>query len=139
MQPALRNEKSTIDAKPIKRTAMGRFKHEAVAIKELDDGRIAAYMGDDQRFDYCYKFVSDRRWRDAIDDQESPLDEGSLFVAKFNDDGTGEWMELTIDNPVELERRINQIAGVVTNGLFAQRGADVLLLGGEQGVRTLKP
>lgn len=44
---------------------------------------------------------------------------------------------LQIDNPAELERTINQIAGVVTNGLFAQRGADVLLLGGSNGVRTL--
>jgi ribose 5-phosphate isomerase A len=45
--------------------------------------------------------------------------------------------DLKIDNPVDLERKINQIAGVVTNGLFAQRGADVLLLGGEAGVTTL--
>jgi ribose 5-phosphate isomerase A len=42
--------------------------------------------------------------------------------------------DLKIENPVELERQINQLAGVVTNGLFAQRGADVLLLGGEKGV-----
>ena len=45
---------------------------------------------------------------------------------------------LHIDKPVELEQRINQIAGVVTNGLFAQRPADVLLLGTATGVRTLK-
>ena len=45
--------------------------------------------------------------------------------------------DMKIDNPVEIEKQINQIAGVVTNGLFAQRGADVLLLGGPQGVRTL--
>jgi len=45
--------------------------------------------------------------------------------------------DLKIDNPVELELKLNQIAGVVTNGLFAQRGADVLLLGGEQGVTSL--
>ncbi|MEM7358861.1 MAG: ribose-5-phosphate isomerase RpiA [Pseudomonadota bacterium] len=44
---------------------------------------------------------------------------------------------LKITNPVELEAQINQIVGVVTNGLFAQRGADVLLLGGEGGVTTL--
>jgi ribose 5-phosphate isomerase A len=44
---------------------------------------------------------------------------------------------LRIDNPVELERNLNQIAGVVTNGLFAQRGADVLLLGGKDGVTTI--
>jgi len=45
--------------------------------------------------------------------------------------------DLKIDNPVELETKINQIAGVVTNGLFAHRGADVLLLGGENGVTTM--
>ena len=44
---------------------------------------------------------------------------------------------LKIENPVELERNLNQIAGVVTNGLFAQRGADVLLLGGSDGVTTI--
>jgi ribose 5-phosphate isomerase A len=46
--------------------------------------------------------------------------------------------DLKIANPVETERQINQLAGVVTNGLFAQRGADVLLLGGENGVTTIK-
>ncbi|RBP53490.1 ribose-5-phosphate isomerase RpiA [Arenicella xantha] len=45
--------------------------------------------------------------------------------------------DLNIANPVELERQINQLAGVVTNGLFAQRGADVLLLGGENGVTKM--
>jgi len=45
--------------------------------------------------------------------------------------------DMKIDNPVDLEKQINQIAGVVTNGLFAQRGADVLLLGGETGVNTI--
>ena len=44
---------------------------------------------------------------------------------------------LKIENPIELENKINQLAGVVTNGLFAQRGADVLLLGGEDGVTTI--
>ena len=46
--------------------------------------------------------------------------------------------DLKISNPVETERQINQLAGVVTNGLFAQRSADVLLLGGENGVSTIK-
>ena len=46
--------------------------------------------------------------------------------------------DLTISNPVELERQINQIAGVVTNGLFAQRSADVLLLGGSNGVTKIE-
>lgn len=45
---------------------------------------------------------------------------------------------LEIPHPVELEERLNQIPGVVTNGLFARRGADVLLLGTAQGVKTLR-
>ena len=46
--------------------------------------------------------------------------------------------DLKIENPIELESNINQIVGVVTNGLFAQRGADVLLLGGSDGVRKIE-
>lgn len=46
--------------------------------------------------------------------------------------------DLSISNPVELENSINQIVGVVSNGLFAKRGADVLLLGGSDGVRKLE-
>ena len=46
---------------------------------------------------------------------------------------------LSIVNPVELESAINQIPGVVTVGLFARRGADVILVGGDAGVKTLKP
>ena len=91
---------------PIKRTALGRFKHEAAAIKELDDGRIAVYMGDDQRGDYCYKYESKRPWRYDVENGMSPLDEGKLYVARFDegdDDndgkGTGEWIELTHEDP----------------------------------------
>lgn len=92
--------------KPVKRTAMGRFKHEAVAIKELSDGRIAAYMGDDQRGDYCYKYESNYPWRHCIDSGYSPLDDGKLYVARFDEGGssedgagTGEWIELTCTDP----------------------------------------
>jgi len=86
--------------KPTKRTALGRFKHEAIAIAESSTGQIAAYMGDDQRFDYCYKYVSAKPWKEAIEAGESPLDYGTLYVARFDDDGTGEWMAITMDNPV---------------------------------------
>ena len=89
---------------PVKRTAMGRFKHEAVAIAESRSGRIAAYMGDDQRFDYCYKYVSDLPWQSAIDAGKSPLDEGTLYVARFDADGTGEWLELSMDVPALAAR-----------------------------------
>lgn len=108
--------------KPVKRTALGRFKHEAIAIAESGNGRIAAYMGDDQRFDYCYKYVSDKSWKAAISQGESPLDEGSLFVARFNDDGTGEWLELTIDNPA-LAARFDSQAEVL---IYARLAADLL-------------
>lgn len=94
--------------KPVKRTAMGRFKHEAVAIAESSSGRVAAYMGDDQRFDYCYKYVSDKPWREAREEGESPLDEGKLYVARFDEDGTGEWMELTIENPLLADKFATQ-------------------------------
>ena len=108
--------------KPVKRTALGRFKHEAIAIAEDDSGRIAAYMGDDQRFDYCYKYVSDQPWEEAIEAGKSPLDEGSLFVARFDDDGTGEWLELTIDNPVLAERFSSQAELLI----FSRIAADLL-------------
>ncbi len=92
--------------RPVKRTALGRFKHEAAAVKELEDGRVAVYMGDDQRGDYCYKYESNRPWRDDIRAGLSPLDDGKLYVAVFQDEsdsndgkGTGEWVELTPANP----------------------------------------
>ena len=84
---------------PVKRTALGRFKHEGAAFNTAADGRIAVYMGDDQRFDYIYKFVSDGAWEDAIAAGESPLDAGTLYAARFNDDGTGDWLELSLNNP----------------------------------------
>lgn len=108
--------------KPVKRTALGRFKHEAIAIAENHNGRIAAYMGDDQRFDYCYKYVSNRSWKSAIRNGNSPLDDGKLYVARFDDDGSGEWLELTIDNPV-LAARFSSQAEVL---IFARLAADLL-------------
>ncbi|MEM1402885.1 MAG: PhoX family phosphatase [Pseudomonadota bacterium] len=84
---------------PIKRTAMGRFKHEGSAYREADDGRIAFYMGDDQRFDYIYKYLSARPWADMIAEGISPLDEGTLYVAQFREGGSGEWLELSPNNP----------------------------------------
>lgn len=85
--------------KPVKRTALGRFKHEAVAIAEGRGGRVAAYMGDDERFDYCYRYVSDDNWRYALSRGESPLDKGTLYVARFDEDGTGEWLPLNLRDP----------------------------------------
>ena len=85
-------------------------------------GRIVAYMGDDQRFDYIYKFVSAGNWKSMRARGKSPLDEGKLYVARFNDDGSGDWLELTIDNPY-LANRFNSQAEVLT---YARIAADIL-------------
>jgi secreted PhoX family phosphatase len=108
--------------KPVKRTAMGRFKHEAVAIAESRNGRIAAYMGDDQRFDYCYKYVSNNPWEFSVEQGQSPLDDGRLYVARFDEDGTGEWLELTIENPVLADRFASQAELLV----YTRVAADLL-------------
>lgn len=107
---------------PVKRTALGRFKHEGVAFAVGQGGRAVCYMGDDERFDYIYKYVSDGNWRSMLNRGISPLDEGQLYVAKFNDDGTGEWLELTINNPALQSRFANQ-AEVLT---YTRLAADAL-------------
>ena len=89
-----------------KRSALGRFAHESAAFAPCRAGRpLAVYMGDDSRGEYIYKFVSAATWSDA--DYESAnriatgdkyLDVGKLYVARFAADGSGSWIELTIDN-----------------------------------------
>ncbi len=80
-------------SKPKKRTALGRFKHEAAMSVVAPDGRVVVYMGDDERFEYIYKFITKSRFnpnnRQANMDL---LDEGELYVAKFNDNLMGEWI-----------------------------------------------
>lgn len=82
-------------APPTKRTAMGRFSHENVAHMTSADNRVAFYMGDDSTPGCIYKFVCDRAFspnnRAANTDL---LDYGTLYVARFNADGTGEWRAL---------------------------------------------
>ncbi|MGD1909176.1 MAG: PhoX family phosphatase [Leptolyngbyaceae cyanobacterium] len=107
---------------PVKRTALGRFKHEGVAVTVGAGGRVVCYMGDDQRFDYIYKFVSAGNWRGLMRRGIHPLDRGKLYVAKFNDNGTGNWLELTIRNPA-LAARFSDQAEVLT---YARIAADIL-------------
>ncbi|WP_156725293.1 PhoX family protein [Streptomyces apocyni] len=77
---------------PVKRTALGRIKHEGCVTTECR-GRVVGYMGDDQNGDYIYKFVGRRPWRSYRRGQ-SPLDDGTLYVARFDDDGKGCWLPL---------------------------------------------
>ncbi|MEU2434376.1 PhoX family protein [Streptomyces sp. NPDC007861] len=79
------------DSTPRKRTALGRFKHEAAQPRLTRDGRPVVYMGDDERFDYFYKFVSSKRMKKGSSraDREhnlTLLDEGTLYVAKLTGD-----------------------------------------------------
>ncbi|SEH55429.1 hypothetical protein SAMN04489835_1349 [Mycolicibacterium rutilum] len=108
---------------PVKHSAMGRLKHEGANIHVTDDGTVVAYTGDDERFDYMYKFVSSKKMRPGADaaamaHNMTLLDEGTLYVAKLTSDipageidgsgrlpstgsfaGTGTWLPLLRSGP----------------------------------------
>lgn len=87
-------------AAPRKRTALGRLGHENASLGKLEAGRpVVYYMGDDSRFEYIYKYVSDALWDPAdaaggFAAGDKYLDNGTLYVARFNSDGSGEWLKL---------------------------------------------
>lgn len=78
---------------PKKRTGLGRFKHEGAFVTLAKDRRVVVYMGDDERFEYIYKFVSARSHQSGRS-PEGLLDEGTLHVARFDAEGGGEWIAL---------------------------------------------
>jgi uncharacterized protein len=81
---------------PVKRTALGRFKHEGATCTVSKDGRAVVYMGDDERFEYIYKFVSEHKIKKGgYAANKNILDTGKLYVGQFNDKGLGAWIELT--------------------------------------------
>ena len=89
-----------------KRTALGRFAHENGAFGLPQVGTpLVVYMGCDSQNEYVYKFVSTALWSaadatpaDRIATGDKYLDAGKLYVAKFNEDGTGQWIELNFAN-----------------------------------------
>ena len=114
---------------PVKRTALGRFKHENAALAQTRDGRAVVYMGDDERGEFIYKFIS----RDKIDHANPKanrdlLDHGTLYVARFDDGdknpdrpkGQGLWVELSHGkNGLDASNQITSQAEVLINARLA--------------------
>ncbi|WP_405807243.1 PhoX family protein [Streptomyces sp. NBC_00210] len=127
------------DSTPRKRTALGRFKHEGAQPRLTDDGRPVVYLGDDERFDYFYKFVSSKRMkkgssRAAREHNLTLLDEGTLYVAKLTGDspaaeidgtgklpsdgefdGSGQWIPLATAGP---EGSVSHVPGMSAEEVY---------------------
>ncbi|WP_329219241.1 PhoX family protein [Streptomyces sp. NBC_01485] len=124
---------------PRKHTALGRFKHEAATVRLTDDGRPVVYTGDDERFDYFYKFVGSKRMkkgssRAVREHNLSLLDEGTLYVARLTGDspaleidgtgklpadgefdGAGEWIPLAT---ATAEGAVSHVEGMSADEVF---------------------
>ncbi|MBK6367989.1 MAG: PhoX family phosphatase [Polaromonas sp.] len=117
-----------------KRTTLGRFAHETCNFAKPVAGQpIVAYMGDDARNEYIYKFVSTALWNPAEADTADKLaigdkymDKGTLFVAKFNADGSGEWLELSIKNPTIANYAGFEFKSDAEIAVFTRNAADAM-------------
>ena len=115
---------------PHKRTALGRKKGECATCAMARNGRVAVYMGDDQIDHFVFKFVSEGRFDPAnrLANREL-LDHGQLYAARFNEDGTGEWLALTVEacNRAVAEAPYHQPFADAGDVVIRAREAAVLL------------
>jgi len=79
---------------PIKHTALGRFRHEGAETAVAPDGRLVVYSGDDNRFDYLYKYVSTGAITQDNAANSKLLSDGTLYAARFDADGHIAWLPL---------------------------------------------
>ncbi len=107
-------------AVPVKRTALGRFAHEGIVFAPAVDGRpVVCYSGDDSRFEYIYRFVSAAPY-DAATASGALLDDGTLYVARFNADGSGDWLALRPgENGLTPQNGFADLADILVNTRLA--------------------
>ena len=116
-----------------KRTSLGRFAHEDCRTSRVIAGEnLAFYMGDDSRGEYIYKFVSDAKW-DPKDINggyaagDKYMNAGKLYVAKFNNDGTGQWIELAFGkNGLNQSNSVYPFSSQADVVTFARLAADAV-------------
>ncbi|RKZ81014.1 MAG: PhoX family phosphatase [Gammaproteobacteria bacterium] len=109
------------ESKPVKRTAMGRFAHENVAYNLGVDGRLGFYAGDDAKFEYVYKYITNKPWDGTQGMHHGQLlDDGILHVARFDEDGTGVWLPLVFGvGPLTQENDFEDQADVLVHARMA--------------------
>ncbi len=109
---------------PVKHTALGRFRHEGAESLKAKTGQLVLYSGDDNRFDYVYKYVSNGKIGEDKSANMGLLSDGTLYVAKFNDDATVDWMPLVHgEGPITAANGFDSQADVMIDARIA---ADLL-------------